>query len=74
MDGRSIAAELVYRGLGEERWCKSGGISGNFGGAGSDLGPLWAVCMQIVSQAGWGMISAVFLNQKGDSGLLTISA
>jgi hypothetical protein len=32
------AAESVYKGLGkEERCCKSGGMSGNFGGAGSDL-------------------------------------
>jgi len=36
---RDQAAESVCQGLGkEERCCKSGGISGNFGDAGSDLG------------------------------------
>src|ERR1035438_4877079 len=39
--GPAQAAESVYKGLGkEERRCKSRGISGNFGGAGSDLGAL----------------------------------
>ncbi len=57
MAGKS-AAEFVYRaGWGKERCCKSGGISGNFGGAGPDLGPLGAVRMKIVSHcrrtAGW---------------------
>ena len=57
----------------EKRCCKSGGISGNFGGAGSDLGPLGAVPMKIVSHyrrtAGWVYDQCRFLNQKGDSGL-----
>jgi hypothetical protein len=30
------AAGSVYKGLGKEKCCKSSGISGNFGGAGSD--------------------------------------
>jgi hypothetical protein len=43
------AAESVYKGLGKEKCCKSGGISGNFGGAGADLRPLRALRMKIVS-------------------------
>jgi len=44
------AAESVYKGLGKEKCCKSGGISGNFGGAGADLRPLGTLRMKIVSQ------------------------
>jgi hypothetical protein len=51
------AAESVYKGLGKEKCCKSGGISGNFGGTGADLRPLGALRMKTVSQcreqAGW---------------------
>jgi hypothetical protein len=61
MDGWSSAAELVCSGLGEGEVLQSGGISGNFGGVGSDLGPLGAVRMQIVSHY---RRTAIFLNQK----------
>jgi hypothetical protein len=44
------ATESVYKGLGKEKCCKSGGISGNFGGAGADLRLLGALLMKIVSQ------------------------
>jgi hypothetical protein len=44
------AAESVYKGLGKEKCCKRGGISGNFGGAGADLRPLGTLRMRIVSQ------------------------
>jgi hypothetical protein len=51
------AAESVHKGHGKERCCKSGEISGNFGGAGAALRPLGALQMKIVSQcreqAGW---------------------
>jgi len=47
----------LYKGLGKEKCGKSGGISGNFGGAGEDPRPLGALRMKIVSQcreqAGW---------------------
>ena len=36
---RASSAESVYKGLGKEKCCESGGISGNFGGAGADLRP-----------------------------------
>jgi hypothetical protein len=56
----------------KERCCKSGGISGNFGGAGSALGPSSAVRMRIVSQcreqAGWVYDRCRFRGQKGNSG------
>jgi hypothetical protein len=62
------AAESVYKGLGKEKCCKSGGISGNFGGTGADLRPLGALRMKTVSQcreqAGWGKIGTVFEVKK----------
>jgi hypothetical protein len=36
---RASSAESVYKGLGKEKCCESGGISGNFGGASADLRP-----------------------------------
>ncbi len=59
-------------GEGRRGVCKSDGISGNFGGVGSDLGPSGAVRMKIVSlcqrTAEWVYDQSVF-EQKGDSGL-----
>ena len=46
--GPAQAAESVYKRLGkEEKCCKSGGISGNFGGAGTDLRSLGTLRMKI---------------------------
>jgi hypothetical protein len=53
------AAESVYKGLGKEKCCKSGGISGNFGGATSDLGALgggpYENCFTLSANSGMGV-------------------
>lgn len=46
----AVASESVNKGLGKEKCCKSGGISGNFGGIGANLRPLGARRMKTVSQ------------------------
>jgi hypothetical protein len=64
------AAESGDNGRRKERCCKSGGISGNFGGAGSDLEPLGAVryetcfIINVENRRDGCIISAVFEAQK----------
>ena len=62
------AAESVYKGLGKEKCCKSGGISGNFGGAGAELRPLrrsgWKLFHNVANRRDGRTIGTVFEVKK----------